>query len=94
LPWDYCSCNKVSWEAALGWLHKTTGSTLAPEQEQAVRLALTEKVAVLTGGPGCGKSFTVRSIVTLARAKKAKIILVAPTGRAVHSLPRQRRARS
>jgi exodeoxyribonuclease V alpha subunit len=52
----------VNWEAALGWLHQTTGSTLAPEQEQAVRLALTARVAVLTGGPGCGKSFTVRSI--------------------------------
>jgi exodeoxyribonuclease V alpha subunit len=67
----------VNWEAALGWLQKTTGSTLAPEQEQAVRLALTERVAVLTGGPGCGKSFTVRSIVALARAKTAKIILAA-----------------
>src|ERR687885_1121649 len=76
----------VNWEAALGWLQKTTGSTLAPEQEQAVRPALTEKVAVLTGGPGCGKSFSVRSIVALARAKKAKIILAAPTGRAAKRL--------
>ena len=39
---------------------------LAPEQADAVRLALTSKVAVLTGGPGCGKSFTVRSVVVLA----------------------------
>ena len=39
-----------------------------------------EKVAVLTGGPGCGKSFTVRSIVELARAKQAKVVLAAPTG--------------
>ena len=76
----------VTWEAALGWLHQTAGSTLAAEQEQAVRLALTERVAVLTGGPGCGKSFTVRSIVALARAKKAKIILAAPTGRAAKRL--------
>jgi exodeoxyribonuclease V alpha subunit len=72
----------VDWGRALGWLHTRTGTTLAPEQEQAVRLALTSKVAVLTGGPGCGKSFTVRSIVALAAAKKAKIQLVAPTGRA------------
>jgi exodeoxyribonuclease V alpha subunit len=76
----------VNWEAALGWLQKTTGSTLAPEQEQAVRLALTERVAVLTGGPGCGKSFSLRSIVALARAKKARIILAAPTGRAAKRL--------
>jgi exodeoxyribonuclease V alpha subunit len=76
----------VDWEAALGWLHTTTGSTLAPAQTEAVRLALTARVAVLTGGPGCGKSFTVRSVVALARAKRAKVILAAPTGRAAKRL--------
>ncbi|MFF7653769.1 ATP-dependent RecD-like DNA helicase [Streptomyces sp. NPDC007983] len=76
----------VDWDAALGWLAKRTGADLAPEQSQAVRLALTEKVAVLTGGPGCGKSFTVRSVVELARAKKAKVVLAAPTGRAAKRL--------
>ena len=50
----------VDWAKALAWLHARTGAELAAEQEQAVRLALTSKVAVLTGGPGCGKSFTVR----------------------------------
>lgn len=76
----------VDWDAALGWLARRTGADLAPEQSQAVRLALTEKVAVLTGGPGCGKSFTVRSVVELARAKKAKVVLAAPTGRAAKRL--------
>ncbi|GAA4634154.1 ATP-dependent RecD-like DNA helicase [Actinoallomurus vinaceus] len=76
----------VDWDKALGWLRQRTGMDLAPEQEEAVRLALTEKVAVLTGGPGCGKSFTVRSIVELARAKQAKVVLVAPTGRAAKRL--------
>ena len=51
-----------------------------------MRLALTSKVAVLTGGPGCGESFTVKSIITLAEAKKAKIVLAAPTGRAAKRL--------
>ncbi|BFO21668.1 hypothetical protein SHKM778_80560 [Streptomyces sp. KM77-8] len=41
---------------------------------------------MLTGGPGCGKSFTVRSIVELARARKAKVVLAAPTGRAAKRL--------
>jgi exodeoxyribonuclease V alpha subunit len=41
---------------------------------------------VLTGGPGCGKSFTVRSVVELARAKGARIVLAAPTGRAAKRL--------
>ncbi|WP_372447234.1 SF1B family DNA helicase RecD2 [Streptomyces flavofungini] len=76
----------VDWGKALGWLKGRTGAELAPEQEEAVRLALTSKVAVLTGGPGCGKSFTVRSIVELARAKKAKVLLAAPTGRAAKRL--------
>ncbi|MDQ0831091.1 RecD/TraA family predicted helicase [Streptomyces achromogenes] len=76
----------VSWDKALAWLKSRTRVELAPEQEAAVKLALTEKVAVLTGGPGCGKSFTVRSIVELARARKAKVVLAAPTGRAAKRL--------
>jgi exodeoxyribonuclease V alpha subunit len=76
----------VDWDKALSWLHGQTGADLAPEQEAAVKLALSEKVAVLTGGPGCGKSFTVRSIVTLAKAKRAKVLLAAPTGRAAKRL--------
>ncbi|MFH8572792.1 ATP-dependent RecD-like DNA helicase [Streptomyces sp. NPDC017993] len=76
----------VAWDRALAWLAQRTGAELAPEQQAAVRLALTEKVAVLTGGPGCGKSFTVRSVVELARAKKAKVVLAAPTGRAAKRL--------
>ncbi|MGW4382760.1 SF1B family DNA helicase RecD2 [Kitasatospora sp. NPDC004531] len=82
MPWF----REVDWPAALGWLAKRTGAELAPEQEQSVRLALTEKVAVLTGGPGCGKSFTVKSIVQLALAKRAKVVLAAPTGRAAKRL--------
>ncbi|MFJ6723437.1 ATP-dependent RecD-like DNA helicase [Streptomyces sp. NPDC091281] len=76
----------VAWDKALSWLRGRTGAQLAPEQEAAVRLALTEKVAVLTGGPGCGKSFTVRSVVELARARRAKVVLAAPTGRAAKRL--------
>ncbi|GAA0330025.1 SF1B family DNA helicase RecD2 [Streptomyces blastmyceticus] len=76
----------VEWDKALAWLADRTGAELAPEQQQAVRLALSSKVAVLTGGPGCGKSFTVRSVVELARAKKAKVVLAAPTGRAAKRL--------
>jgi exodeoxyribonuclease V alpha subunit len=71
----------VDWPVALGWLGRTMGVTLASGQEAAVRLALTQRVAVLTGGPGCGKSYTVRAIVALARAKQAKVVLAAPTGR-------------
>jgi exodeoxyribonuclease V alpha subunit len=74
------------WQKALGWLRSRTGQALAPGQQEAVRLALTSKVAVLTGGPGCGKSFTVRSVVELVTAKQASVVLVAPTGRAAKRL--------
>ncbi|MEU8678575.1 ATP-dependent RecD-like DNA helicase [Streptomyces sp. NPDC048560] len=80
------SFQDVDWDKALAWLAQRTGATLAPEQEAAVRLALSRKVSVLTGGPGCGKSFTVRSVVELARARKAKVVLAAPTGRAAKRL--------
>ncbi len=76
----------VDWTVALDWLRRTMGVTLSPEQEAAVRLALTQRVAVLTGGPGCGKSYSVRAIVALAHAKQAKILLAAPTGRAAKRL--------
>jgi|HubBroStandDraft_3_1064219.scaffolds.fasta_scaffold02004_4 exodeoxyribonuclease V alpha subunit len=77
---------QADWDRALAWLRSRTGADLATEQQDAVRLALTKRVAVLTGGPGCGKSFTVRSIVELAKARKAKIVLTAPTGRAAKRL--------
>ena len=66
------SFQTVDWTVALDWLHQTLGVTLAAEQAAAVRLALTQRVAVLTGGPGCGKSYTVRAIVALARAKRGQ----------------------
>jgi exodeoxyribonuclease V alpha subunit len=77
---------QVNWHKALGWLRSRAGQDLAPGQQEAVKLALSSKVAVLTGGPGCGKSFTVRSIVELATAKNATVVLVAPTGRAAKRL--------
>src|SRR6185437_13589178 len=76
----------VDWDKAFTWLKAKTGADLAPEQAEAVKVALTRKVAVLTGGPGCGKSFTVRSVVELARARNAKVVLAAPTGRAAKRL--------
>ena len=76
----------VDWGKARRWLHARTGQDLAPGQQEAAQLTLTQKVAVLTGGPGCGKSFTVRSIVELAQAKNATVVLVAPTGRAARRL--------
>jgi len=72
----------VAWDAALGWLADRHGLTLAPEQEAAVRMALTAPVSILTGGPGTGKTHSLRAVLTLARAKGLRCRLAAPTGRA------------
>jgi exodeoxyribonuclease V alpha subunit len=60
--------------------------TLSQEQRHAVELAATSRLLVLTGGPGCGKTFTTRTIVDLWRAMGKSILLAAPTGRAAQRL--------
>ena len=77
---------RLDWDAAFRWLAEKRGVRLAEGQAQAARLAFTEKVVILTGGPGTGKSTTVRSIVQLARAKRKQVVLAAPTGRAAKRL--------
>jgi exodeoxyribonuclease V alpha subunit len=72
----------VDWTVAFGWLAERHGLTLAPAQEAAVQMALTEPVAILTGGPGTGKTHTLRALLALAEAKGLTCLLAAPTGRA------------
>src|SRR6266568_4261402 len=62
------------------------GITLSEEQRQAVELAASSRLLVLTGGPGCGKTFTTCAIVSLWRAMGKSILLAAPTGRAAQRL--------
>ncbi|MEU8247359.1 ATP-dependent RecD-like DNA helicase [Nonomuraea sp. NPDC048916] len=59
---------------------------LHDDQRAAVTMALTSTVSVLTGGPGCGKSHTVRVIAATARAMGGRVTLAAPTGKAAKRL--------
>jgi exodeoxyribonuclease V alpha subunit len=59
---------------------------LSAEQRRAVELAASSRLLILTGGPGCGKTFTTRTIVALWRAMGKSILLAAPTGRAAQRL--------
>ncbi len=63
-----------------------TGLDLSAEQRQAVTLAASQRLLILTGGPGCGKTFTTRTIVALWRAMGKTVALASPTGRAAQRL--------
>ena len=62
------------------------GLTLTPEQEAGVRAAFAHRLSVITGGPGTGKTASIRTIAKLAEAQGAKVLLVAPTGRAARRM--------
>jgi exodeoxyribonuclease V alpha subunit len=72
----------VDWPVAFGWLAERHGLRLAEEQEAGVRMVLTAPVSVLTGGPGTGKTHTLRAVLELATAKGLTVVQAAPTGRA------------
>jgi len=73
-------------DKAVSWVQEHLSLTLAPRQEEAVRAALTNKVLVITGGPGTGKTTIVRAIITIMSRLGAQMVLAAPTGRAAKRL--------
>ena len=58
----------------------------APEQADAVRAAFASRLSIVTGGPGTGKTATIRLLCAAAAAQKASVALVAPTGRAARRM--------
>ena len=77
---------EIKTDAALAWVQKKIGLELAQTQRDAVRQALTEKLLVVTGGPGVGKTTIVRAILEIFAAKGLSCGLCAPTGRAAKRL--------
>ena len=69
-------------DRAVDEIQARQGITYAPQQRQAVELAARTGVLILTGGPGTGKTTTVRGIVALFQKMGLEIVLAAPTGRA------------
>ncbi len=73
-------------DAAVEWAEKKAGFAFHELQRVAVRHALTHKFTILTGGPGTGKTTILRALVEILKAKKVRVHLAAPTGRAAQRL--------
>ncbi len=76
----------VDWENLLRQVTRDSEIELSPQQHEAVRAALTHKVTVLTGGPGTGKTVSVRTVIAALEAMNCRYALCAPTGRAAKRL--------
>jgi len=70
------------WEQSLEEVTQAQGITLAEQQEEAVVRSIKEKVHIITGGPGTGKSTITKVVLEMCVRQKAEVLLVAPTGRA------------
>ena len=57
-------------------------TTLTAEQGDGVRNAFAYRLSLITGGPGTGKTASIKTIASLAAGQGARVLLVAPTGRA------------
>ena len=73
-------------DAAVTWAEAKAGFTFHELQRTAVKNALTKKFTILTGGPGTGKTSILRALVEILKAKKVRVHLAAPTGRAAQRL--------
>ncbi len=82
----HAAWSTINVEKAIPWVEDKAGIQLSDSQKRAVALALQNKLLVITGGPGVGKTTLVNSILKIIAAKQAEILLCAPTGRAAKRL--------
>ncbi len=76
----------ISWKGFLRELAAENQIDLSEQQQGAVKAALTNKVSVLTGGPGTGKTTTLRMVIRALEELDFKFALASPTGRAAKRL--------
>ncbi|MCH8006043.1 MAG: ATP-dependent RecD-like DNA helicase, partial [Planctomycetes bacterium] len=77
---------EIDFEKAIPWVERKLGVTLAESQREAVKMAVSSKVMVITGGPGVGKTTLVNAILRILVVKGVSVALAAPTGRAAKRL--------
>jgi exodeoxyribonuclease V alpha subunit len=83
-PWPQIDAAK-----AIPWVESRTGKPLSASQREAMALALQAKVAVITGGPGVGKTTLLDAILSVLAVKGVQVLLAAPTGRAARRMTEQ-----
>ncbi len=76
------NANSIQWQGFFQRLIVEDQIQLTDQQQQAVREAITRKVSILTGGPGTGKTTTLRAVIRALEATNARYALASPTGRA------------
>ena len=77
-----CALRQVQVEKALHWVEEKLTIEFAEEQKVAISKAIQDKVHIITGGPGTGKSTITKAILRISEKLTDHILLAAPTGRA------------
>jgi exodeoxyribonuclease V alpha subunit len=80
------SVSQQHWDAVFNYLAQNRNMLLTEKQRAAVQIAYHSKVSILTGGPGTGKSTSIRALLMVLRKRKIEVALAAPTGRAAKRL--------
>ena len=73
-------------DSSISQIEKSMGMCFAENQREAIKIALTSRVTILTGGPGTGKTTTTIGMLRLFEAIGMQVVLTAPTGRAAKRL--------
>ena len=76
------SVRKIDSDKAIEWVQRQLAITLASKQVEAIKCAVENKIMVITGGPGTGKTTIIHAILKIFSKLKIKMMLAAPTGRA------------
>ena len=69
-------------DVVIPWVQHELGISFAYQQTEALKIALSSQVMVITGGPGTGKTTLIQAIIKIRSSRGFKIMLAAPTGRA------------
>ena len=81
-----CGTPAYAADRAIPWAEQRIGLSFEPSQRAAIAGALQDKVAIVTGGPGVGKTTILKGLLTIWQAKRLAVALAAPTGRAARRM--------